>query len=303
MKAWKRNLLIAYLICNILMVVFFYIFALGSSLGPFLKFLLFLLGLAVILGIFVGIYIVVYAFAHEHATLHAGPGGIINIERSALESTARRALASVPGISVQHVRAAVIERKGVPVIDMTVTAIPFGEDSLMTTATQIQSSVKRAVEGFTDHEVRYVAVNFVEPRKRDEIKAAADAVDKRAAAGSFAPQYTSAHPTKTSVDEEAVQQQANRAASAPHVSLWDRAKARMAATHEAKNEDVVETDAVVQTVETAAEPSVSKSQAETVKEVWDTEVVEPVEANGSNEVEEPVDGVAVKAEDSEPATK
>ena len=308
MKAWKRNLLIAYLLCNVLMVIFFYMLMLDSSLAGFVKFLLFVVGLVVIAGICVGIYVVVYAFAHEHATLHAGPGGIINIERSALESTARRALASVKDITVQHVRANVIERKGEPVIDVTVTAIPYGEESLMTTASQIQTAVKRSVEGFTDHEVRYVAVNFVEPRKRDEVKAAAAVVDKRVASGDVAPRYTPGSAAKTDGDVAATQKKASSPAPAavssvpvaepatPKASLWDRAKARMASTREAKDEDVVETEAVVETVATpdpvASAPAPSASQEPEPQPVVETapQVDETVAAN----IEEPVEGVAVR---------
>lgn len=248
MKAWKRNLLIAYLVCSVLMVVFFYIFVFGSFIAPFLKFLLFLLGLAIIAGILVGIYVVVYAYAHEHATLHAGPEGTINIERSALESTARRALASVPGVAVQDIRANVIERKGDPVIDLTITAIPLGTDSLMTAASRIQTATKQAVEAFTDHEVRYVAVNFIEPRKQRDVKAAAESVDARAAAEPVTPRYTDAHKTT-----------AGPAAETAKESFWDRAKARVAASRAQKDEDVVETDAFVETI--TDEPAAPASEA------------------------------------------
>ncbi len=249
MKVWKRNLLIAYLVCSALLVIFFYIYMLGSSTAPFLKFLLFVLGLAVIAGLFVGIYFVIYAFVHEHATLHSGPDGTINIERSALESTARRAMASIPDISVQNVRANVIERKGGPVIDLTVTAIPRGAESLMATAGRIQTSTKRAVEAFTDHEVRYVAVNFVEPKKRTDVAAAEAAVDARAAAGYVPPRYDSSNEATAASDG---QSDAGTKAKEAKPSFWDRAKARAEATRAKRDEDVVETEAVVETIEPVA---------------------------------------------------
>lgn len=293
MKAWKRNLLIIYLLCSALMVVFFYLLLFGSTWSPFAKFLLFVVGLVAIAGILAGIYVVIYAFAHEHATLHAGPGGIINIERSALESTARRALAGVKGITVQNVRANVIERKGVPVIDVTVTAIPFGDDSLMTTASQIQTAVKRSVEGFTDHEVRYVAVNFIEPRKRDEIKAAAASVDKRAAEGHAAPRFVPGSSARTAADAEAVRQKPAHEhgtnAATSKASLWERARARVAATRDTKDEDIVETEAVVETVSVPSpEPTPQPAPAVDLHEDEDVFA----------SVEEPVEGAAVKQDDA-----
>lgn len=272
MKAWKRNLLIAYLVCSVLVIVFFYIFAFGSSIAPFLKFLLFLLGLAVIAGILTGIYVVIYAYAHEHATLHTGPEGAINIERSALESTARRALASVPGIAVQDIRANVIERKGDPVIDLAITAVPLGADSLMTTASRIQTATKRAIEAFTDHEVRYVAVNFIEPRKQRDVKGAAESVDARAASEPVVPRYADARGSTDVVAGGAVKE-----------SLWDRAKARMAFVRSQKDEDVVETDALVETIVDEPIPA-SPASAQTAAEpqVADKAEVPPSEAESDN---------------------
>ena len=246
MKVWKRNLLIVYLACTALLVVFFYIYMLNSLTAPFLKFLLFVLGLAVIAGLFVGVYVVIYAFTHEHATLHAGPDGAINIERSALESTARRAMTSIPDVYVQNVRANVIERKGGPVIDFTVTAIPLGAESLMVTAGRIQSNTKQAVEAFTDHEVRYVAVNFVEPKKRADVAAAKAAVDANVASG-----HTSAHNNSATFGSQVGG--ASKGVEDPRPSLWDRAKARAEKSRSRRDEDVVETEAVVETVETKPE--------------------------------------------------
>lgn len=218
MKAWKRNLLIAYLACSAVMVVFFLMFAFGSGLIGLLKFCCLLLGVAVAAGVCVGAVLVVLSYVHERATLQAGPGGAINIERSALESTARRALAQIDGIlTVVGVRATVLERKDGAVIDMTVTAVPRTSGSLMVTAGAVQTSVKQAVEAFTDHEVRYVAVNFVEPRSHREAKAA----DERPAE--------------------------------PRASVWSRAKERVAERVRRNDEDVIQTEAVVAVDEGPAE--------------------------------------------------
>lgn len=244
MKAWKRNLLIAYLICDALLVVFFYLYMLGSLTAPFLKFLLFILGLVVIAGIFVGIYAVIYAFMHEHATLHSGPGGAINIERSALESTARRALASVPAVSIQKVTANVIERKNAPIIDFTVVAVPRGTDSLMALASAMQGVVKQSIETFTDREVRYVAVNFIEPRRRSKTEPF-DVIRPRDTQDCSGPCTASSaeHPVADSVP-----------ASEEKASLWSRIKTWAAASHAKRDEDVLETDAVVETVTAETDP-------------------------------------------------
>ncbi len=247
MKTWKRNLLIVYLICTVLATVFYYILLFESGFHPALKALLMLPGLALVAGAVAALYLVVYGILHEKATLHAGSGGTINIERSALESTARRALSSIEGISLQHVVARVVERKGEPVIDLTVTAVPFGAESLMATAGRIQTSAKQAVEAFTDHEVRYVAVNFVEPQRRSEVKAAQEAVDARAAADYVPPRYEGiddAEPFRPSY----ARTDAAEVPVEPKTSLWERFKERVAASRAQRDEDVVETRAVVEDV-------------------------------------------------------
>lgn len=168
MKTWKRDLLIAYVACSVLVIVFYCVYVFGSDTLPFFKFLLCLPCVGAAVGACVGVYLIGYAFIHEHATLQAGPGGSINIERSALESTSRRALAGISGVTVQRANATVIARKAGPIIDISVTAVPqgSGSGSLMDVAGRIQDSVKQAVEAFTGHEVRYVSVNFVEGRGR-----------------------------------------------------------------------------------------------------------------------------------------
>ena len=243
MKVWKRNLLIAYVACSALAVVFYYILAATSMWPTFAKVLLYLLGLAPIAGGAAGLWLVVRAFFHERATLHVGSGGTINIERSALESTARRALASLDGVTLEKVAAHVVERHGEPVIDVSVTAVPYGAESLMATAGRIQTAVKQSVEAFTDHEVRYVAVNFVEPRRRSEVKAAQHAVDARAEEGYTPKPYEGIDGAAPFVPT------CPREESAPRPSLWERLKGRVeelrASRASARDEDVVETPAVV----------------------------------------------------------
>ena len=246
MKTWKRNALIAYLACSLAVVVMFLVFGMGSSVPGILKFLFVLLAMVALAGIAAGTSAVAYALLHERATLHAGPEGVINIERSALESTARRALGSVEGITLQKVVARVIERKGEPVIDLTVTAVPYGSASLMVTAGRIQTAAKRAVESFTDHEVRYVAVNFVEPKKRQEVKAASEAEEARAAAGYAPPRYPGFKGSEEEVDSE------KSSAREGRTSIWERVKGRVSEVRskaQEPDEDVVETDAVVESVE------------------------------------------------------
>lgn len=264
MKAWKRNLLIAYLICDALLVVFFYLYMFGSLTAPFLNFLLFILGLVVIAGIFVGIYAVIYAFMHEHATLHSGPGGAINIERSALESTARRALASVPAVSIQKVTANVIERKNAPVIDFTVVAVPHGTDSLMALASAMQGVVKQSIETFTDREVRYVAVNFIESRRRSKTMPF-DVVQPRDAQGCSGPCVASS-AERPVADSALVNEE--------KTPLWGRIKTWAATPHTKRNEDVLETDAVVEAVTVETDPE-STSEPTPLRDGWDIRSQKP----------------------------
>ncbi len=299
MKTWKRNLLIAYLVCTVVATVFFYILLFASGYHPAAKALLALAGLALVGGAVVALYTVVAGILHERATLHAGPGGTINIERSALESTARRALSSIEGVSLQHVSARVVERKGEPVIDLTVTAVPFGAESLMATAGRIQTASKQAVEAFTDHEVRYVAVNFVEPRRRGEVKAAQEAVDARAAADYVPPKcegIDDAAPFRPSyVPEDA----APAGPAEPKASLWERAKARVAAARVQRDEDVVETDAVVEDAAPAGEAGSAPDDAQAAGAGEDPAV--PAPCDGLDEPDGP--SAPVGGADREPQAR
>lgn len=300
MKAWKRNLLIVYVVCSAVVAVVFFTLVYSSSMWGFFKFLLTLAGIVMVCGVAVGAYLVVYAFMHEHATLHVGPEGAINIERSALESTARRAIATIEGVALQKVTANVIERRGEPVIDLTVTAVPFGTESLMAMAGRIQASVKRAVEAFTDHEVRYVAVNFIEPRRREESKAADRAVDARAASGYVPPRYAPCNEPvgqASRCGDETVE-------TAP--SLWERIKGRASALvrpiRGGRDEDVVETDAIVEevSVEKKTSPSTVPSSETQYPRGGDDVDCEGVSLTEDSQQmprtetvpEEPVEGVA-----------
>jgi|GEM_PF-2080917 len=258
MKPWKRNAAIAYLACSLAVAVLFLVFGFAVDVPGVVKFLFAVLAAVVVAGVAVGVYVVAAALLHERATLHAGPEGVINIERSALESTARRALGSIQTIALQGVVARVIETKADPVIDLTVTAVPFGEESLMVTAGRIQTAAKRAVEAFTDHEVRYVAVNFVEPKTRKHETAAAGADEARAASAYTPPRY-SASKGSVCVDEAA-----ETSSGEPKPSVWSRVKDKVASARSAAarpDEDVVETVAVVEDVSFSDETPCSDAEA------------------------------------------
>ncbi len=219
MKPWQRNLLIVGIVCSILVLVFYSIFVVISDLAGILKFLLFLPAVGVLAGIVVAVCAVVYAIRHERTTLESGPGGAINIERSALRSTAQRAISDISGIEVQNISSRMVERKGDPVIDFKVTAVPVGTDSLMTCAGQIQRSINQAIEAFTGREVRYVGVDFVEPRRRREEDAA------------------------ETVEEEPKEDEP---------SFFDRMKTTISERRSKHDEDILETEAEVEDV--AVEP-------------------------------------------------
>lgn len=264
MESWKRNALIAYIVCSLLVLVMFLCIVLaGGSVGfvsalhglPFFQVLLTLVCLVVFAGLCYATYLVVNAFVHAKATLHTDQAGVINIEKSALVSTARRALDPVEGVTVVSVLADVVQKKGVPVIDVTVTAVPYGADSLMACASHIQSVVKTALEAFTDHEVRYVAVNFVEPRRRSDVKAARSSLDARIAAAQAASSAV-ASDDASGQGEAPCEQPAKP-------SLWERAKAKAASLYTQKDEDVLETQAVVEPVEVDVETGSGKEPSGT----------------------------------------
>lgn len=112
-----------------------------------------------------GLYRAILQFARDTAQLSASEDGSISIERAALVSVARRSLAGNRALRVESVDVQVVPRKGTTVLDVTVVATPRDSDALMTLAADIQRQTKQTLEAFTEHEVRYVAVNFVEDRR------------------------------------------------------------------------------------------------------------------------------------------
>lgn len=103
--------------------------------------------------------------ARSFAQLSSGESGSISIEKSALVSIVRRSLERVSDAQIQHVDVDVLQRRGSAVLYVTVKATPLNFVSLMKLAEQIQDVAKKTLESFTEREVRYVAVNFVESRK------------------------------------------------------------------------------------------------------------------------------------------
>lgn len=128
-----------------------------------------LISIVALLSFIAGVYTLVRAikmFTRKTAQLSSSTDGSISIERSALVSAAKKAASKVPNVVIQSVDVEVIQRKGSAVLDVAIVAAPTGtSDSLMAIAHAIENSVKQSLEAFTEREVRYVAVNFVE-RKR-----------------------------------------------------------------------------------------------------------------------------------------
>jgi hypothetical protein len=255
MKGWKRGLFVAYLACLLAVTASFFAWSLGSGLHPAVKFLCFVLALVVFAGFCAGLAALVLSFAHERAALQVGPDGVVNIEKSALESCARSALSQFDDVTVAAVHATVYERKGNAVMDFTVVAVPHGTDSLMSIAARMQASVKRSIEAFTDHEVRYVGVNFIEPKTKDDVRAVRAAAE-RYASGPYRPARCRA--------DGAGGDEPGRADPTPDVSparedgpgeaaptLVDRLRGLWARRD--PGEDVVDTPAVVREAEPAAE--------------------------------------------------
>lgn len=175
MSTLRRTLLIVYVACSLIILVLFACMLLVPAGLPMLDFLrrctplaalLVLACIAMLAGlVLTGVVVIVRAYTHTAARLGANETGTISIEKGALVSTAARALGDIDNVAVQDVKVDVIPRGDTAVIDLSVTAVPLGTDSLMALAGRIQGATKRAIETFTEHEVRYVAVNFVESRR------------------------------------------------------------------------------------------------------------------------------------------
>ena len=178
MSTFKRTFMIAYLVCSLAVLVLFALALLlpgGADMMAFLHscvplaILLILVLLVMIVGLvaYTGAALLM-SITRATARLRATESGEISIEKSALVSTASRALEQVSDMTLQGLTVDVLQRGDTAIIDARVVATPLGTDSLMTLAGRIQATTKRALEAFTEHEVRYVAVNFVEPRRRGE---------------------------------------------------------------------------------------------------------------------------------------
>lgn len=286
MSTFKRAFMIAYLICSLVVLVLFALALLlpgGAAMMAFLHgciplaVLLVLVMIVALVGLiaYTGLAVLV-TITRASARLRATESGEISIEKSALVSTASRALAQVEDMTLQGLTVDVLQRGDTAVIDAKVTATPLGTDSLMTLASRIQGTTKRALEAFTEHEVRYVAVNFVEPRRRgeqmgagpdpdayespfEEMRARAEAQAKqdeacraaeareRAAAQATAAAAPAAQPV-TEADVATDGAEAGTPVSEKKPSLWERAKAKAAGLRSRLDaEDVVETQAEVVT--------------------------------------------------------
>lgn len=165
-----------------------------------LLFFLQLINAVALAALIYGIVKLVHLWRHSFATLLQDDAGAIAIEKSALVSMVRRALSCVDGCNTQSVQVDVARKNGVCQMYVTVFASAATRRSLLELAGEIQMAAKTVLESFTEREVRYVAVNFVEPRQRtkdvngpalDSIRAAA-AAQANAATDSSSPQQTTA---------------------------------------------------------------------------------------------------------------
>lgn len=177
MSTFKRSALVACVAGLVLVAVIFCILLwapIGMDVLGVLRGIPVLLGLAsvfaalALIGAGWGVVRMVQTFTRTAARLSATDSGSISIEKSALVSVAAGALTGVPNVTVQAITVDVVPRRDTAVIDAEVTATPRGTDSLMALAADIQRLTKRALESFTEHEVRYVAVRFVESKRRGE---------------------------------------------------------------------------------------------------------------------------------------
>lgn len=309
MSTFKRVFMIAYLVCSLAVLVLFALALLlpgGAAMMAFLHgcvplaVLLVLVLLVDLVGLvaYTGLTVLT-AITRGSARLRATESGEISIEKSALVSTASRALEQVSDMTLQGLTVDVLQRGDTAVIDARVTATPLGTDSLMALAGRIQATTKRALEAFTEHEVRYVAVNFVEPRRRGEQMGAGpdpdlyespfeaareqaaqeqarrrdadhERADAQGATASFAEEPLAQEPA---VAEPAfVAQPVPDEAPAKKPSLWERAKAKASGLRSRLDaEDVVETHAEVVSDATPAAAGAAGG-SDDVPGAWDAPV-------------------------------
>ncbi len=120
----------------------------------------------------VGAVNVIRMYSRKTALLCSDKSSSVSIERNALVSVARHALDRIPDAQIQRVNVDVLQRHGTAALYVTVRAAPLSFVSLVKLAEQIQEVAKAALESFTEHEVRYVTVSFVESRKAIDVDAA-----------------------------------------------------------------------------------------------------------------------------------
>jgi hypothetical protein len=120
----------------------------------------------------VGAVNVIRMYSQKSALLCSDKSSSVSIERDALVSVARHALDRIPDAQIQRVNVDVLQRRGTAALYVTVRAAPLSFVSLVKLAEQIQEVAKTALESFTEHEVRYVTVSFVESRKAIDVDAA-----------------------------------------------------------------------------------------------------------------------------------
>ena len=297
MSTFKRGAFIAVVACTSATAVLFALILWhpgGAVLASTLRDVPVLLGLASLVALLAlagavgGIVRIVQTFTHVAARLSANETGSISIEKSALVSVAQGALARIPNLSVQRIAVDVVPKRGSAVLDVDVLASPLGTQSLMALATSIQTEAKRALEAFTEHEVRYVSVKFVESHRRGE--SLADEGGKRSAKPAPAPEVRE-EPAPAPTPQPAEPAVARPTAEAPEkASLWSRAKARAGRLRARVDDDgPVMTQAVVTD---AAEEPVSGEEASAadgeptaeseVPEPAESEVTEPVEADDAD---------------------
>ncbi|MBS5451450.1 MAG: hypothetical protein KHZ24_09640 [Coriobacteriia bacterium] len=271
MSTFKRVFMIAYLVCSLVVIVLFTLALVlpgGSAMMSFLHgcaplaVLLILALLIDLVGLvaYTGVALVV-SITRATARLRATEAGEIFIEKSALVSTASRALEQVGDVTLQGLDVDVVPRGDSALIYARVTVTPLGTGSLMALASRIQDITKRALEAFTEHEVRYVSVNFVEPRRHGEaMSAGSEAYEPVSVAASPVAAQAAAPETpatpRADVSEPAVPadsdtwqpatEPASTAAAEKKPSLWDRARAKASGLRSRLDaEDVVETRAEV----------------------------------------------------------
>ena len=175
----KRKMLIVCLACALGMIVMYFLWLFnpaGTSLlefiraNPLIVVLLTLISIPVLAGVGYCVYKLAISYVHSKETLTSDEGGTISIETEALVSTAKRALKNVEGVTVRDVRVAVVRQKGDTSMNVDVTAVSHGDDSLVVSAAKIKDACKKSLEGFTEHEVSSVNVTFIEARRHIDPK-------------------------------------------------------------------------------------------------------------------------------------